>query len=103
MILIHPIHLPPAIFCMQIEHYQAAIREFSSLCVSSCTLVNQEKTKFQKLKTAMTDCVMTLRHLSWDSSGSVGHSTNLEGSPEAHKMSTILSRVSVIHLAETEV
>ena len=70
MVLIHPIHPPPAIFCVQIEHFQAAIREFSSICVSRCPFINQEKTTFHKL---------------------------------ASKMSTILSGVSVIHLAETEV
>ena len=31
MILIHPIHPPPAIFCVQIEHFQAAIWEFNLL------------------------------------------------------------------------
>ena len=56
MILIHPIHPPPVILCGQIEHFQAAIREFNSMCVTSCPLVNQEKT-FQKLKIAMTHCV----------------------------------------------
>ena len=78
MVLNPPIHPLPAIFCVQIEHFQAAIRKFSSMCVSNCPLVNQEKTTFQKLKIAMTHCVMNLRHASWNSSNTFGHSTNLD-------------------------
>ena len=36
--------------------FQAEIREFNSICVSSCPLVNQEKTTFQKLKIADSLC-----------------------------------------------
>ena len=122
MMLIHPKHPPPAIFCVQIEHFTAAIREFNSICVSSCPLVQQEKTIFQKLKIAMTHSAMTVRYkkaqsnltdLSWHSKSSVGRSTHptneeqrlslKDQSLEATKMSTILDKISLIHLSETEV